>query len=214
MFGSPRNELVQSPFGSQIFDIMSRPKQYALCHPDRPVEARGLCRECYAREYFLAHKTEIYAKRKTYKEAHPGAEAEYSREYRKRHKAEYLEWEAQRREDRPEEALFFRARIRARKDGLPFTITRSDIVIPEMCPVLGIPLRRNVGGKAGNDNSPTVDKIIPALGYTPSNSAVISSRANRLKSDATSEELRRIADWIDEVTSTCLVSGTIERVPQ
>jgi hypothetical protein len=36
--------------------------------------------------------------------------------------------------------LFHHARERALAKGLPFAITLDDVVIPDVCPVLGIPL--------------------------------------------------------------------------
>jgi hypothetical protein len=47
-----------------------------------------------------------------------------------------------------------------------------------------------------NDNAPTLDRINNSCGYVPGNVAVISWRANRIKCDATPEELRRIADYV------------------
>lgn len=46
--------------------------------------------------------------------------------------------------------------------------------------------------------SPSIDRIVPELGYVPGNIAIISWRANDLKKDATADEMRRIADWIDK----------------
>lgn len=71
-----------------------------------------------------------------------------------------------------------------------FTITPADIeaVYPKdgKCPVLGIDL-----------TTPSLDKIIPALGYVPGNIAVISMKANMLKGDETDPEVfRKIADWL------------------
>jgi hypothetical protein len=86
------------------------------------------------------------------------------------------------------------ARKRAREQGLPFSITHEDIRIPERCPILGIELSTNEGW-AGND-SPSLDKIIPELGYAPGNIAVISWRANRLKGDGTLEEIEAVAAWM------------------
>lgn len=48
----------------------------------------------------------------------------------------------------------------------------------------------------GLDTQPTIDRIIPALGYVPGNIVVISHRANRMKSDGTAEEHERIAAWL------------------
>ena len=85
------------------------------------------------------------------------------------------------------------AKGRAKKLGLPFDLCPKDIVIPAVCPVLGIPLFSNVGKLGSTPNSPTVDRIIPVKGYTQGNIQVISHRANTIKSDATAEELMQVA---------------------
>lgn len=89
-------------------------------------------------------------------------------------------------------ALFGRAKARALAKGVPFTITVADIVVPAMCPALGLPMV--LGGD--RENSPTLDRVIPALGYVPGNVRVISYRANRIKTDATIEELRGITAYL------------------
>lgn len=64
--------------------------------------------------------------------------------------------------------------------------------------MLGLRLRvRN--GKGTNPNSATLDRLIPKLGYVPGNVAVISDRANRIKADATVEEITAVADWLRKV---------------
>ena len=88
------------------------------------------------------------------------------------------------------------AKKRAAEKGVPFAITHDDIVIPEDCPVLGIKLERAVGKSVLHAASPTLDKIIPALGYVPGNIAVISWRANRIKADGTLEELEALVEWM------------------
>lgn len=87
--------------------------------------------------------------------------------------------------------MFNNARIRARAKGLPFSITKEDIVVPAVCPVLGVPLTLPVGNSPG-DTSPSLDRIIPALGYVPGNVRVISYRANRIRNDATIAELEAV----------------------
>jgi len=81
------------------------------------------------------------------------------------------------------------ARARALRRGLPFTITDRDINIPELCPVFGMPLAFTGGRQGGGPWSPTLDRIIPELGYIPGNVQVVSMKFNRLKSDATPQEL-------------------------
>jgi hypothetical protein len=97
----------------------------------------------------------------------------------------------------------YAARARAKRKGLPFSITAADIVIPERCPVLGIPLAPGSGGPGVGPagNAPTLDRIVPSLGYVPGNVVVISWRANRIKADATPDELDAIASWVRRVTA-------------
>lgn len=83
------------------------------------------------------------------------------------------------------------ARSRAKKRGLPFDITYEDVVVPEFCPILGIPLKEK-GRPGWSDNSPSLDRIIPEKGYVKGNVRVISNRANRIKIDATIEELELV----------------------
>ncbi len=87
------------------------------------------------------------------------------------------------------------AKIRAKKRGVPFSITLSDVAIPDFCPVLGIPILANARG-GFNPNSASIDRIIPDLGYIPGNVQVISLRANLLKRDGTAEELMKVALWL------------------
>lgn len=72
------------------------------------------------------------------------------------------------------------------------------MVIPDFCPVLGLPLYRNSGGAAQGPNSPSLDRVNPALGYVRGNVKVISSKANAIKSNATPEELLRVAAYYQE----------------
>lgn len=93
--------------------------------------------------------------------------------------------------------LWLSAKRRAEAQGLPFNIERTDIVVPEFCPILGIELRPGAGKV--EDHSPTLDRIIPSKGYVKGNVVVISMRANRLKSNANVDELRRIASFYDQI---------------
>lgn len=92
-----------------------------------------------------------------------------------------------------EYAMFYDARKRALSRGLPFSIKPDDIVIPGACPILGIPLLAD----GPRDSRPSLDRVIPEQGYTPDNVRVVSFRANRIKSDATAEELRRILAYVE-----------------
>lgn len=96
----------------------------------------------------------------------------------------------------PEKRLLVVAKARAKKNNIPFNIEQSDIIIPEFCPLLGIRLENCAGklkrGEKIPDSCPSLDRLVPNLGYTKGNVWVISLRANKLKNDASLEELEKI----------------------
>lgn len=101
--------------------------------------------------------------------------------------------------------LLNRAKRRAGRKGIPFGITEADVVIPNLCPVFGVPLAGAGEGKW----APSLDRVDSSEGYVPGNVAVISYLANTLKNSGTAEQHRLIADWIDNVTkleTTCAQS--------
>ncbi len=95
------------------------------------------------------------------------------------------------RERHPLGNMLTGARRRAKRDGVPFSITEKDLYpLPKYCPILEIELDYN-RTKLGN-NSPSLDKIIPSLGYVLGNVCIISNRANQKKSDFTLKELEKL----------------------
>lgn len=104
---------------------------------------------------------------------------------------------AKRRRD-PITNMLALARARCRRSGVEFSLTASDLTIPEFCPVLGIKLTYGLGKGEGNslavrDTRASLDRIDNKRGYVPGNVAVVSYRANRIKSDADVSELLKIA---------------------
>jgi hypothetical protein len=89
------------------------------------------------------------------------------------------------------------AKTRAKKLGVPFDLTVEDIVVPDRCPVLGMAITHQYGKRAA-DFSPSLDRIIPALGYVKGNVRIISWRANYLKNNGTADEFEAIARYIRE----------------
>lgn len=94
--------------------------------------------------------------------------------------------------------MLIEARRRAVKRGLEFDLEISDIIIPEICPVLGIPLFRGYaeGKRTPGPNSPSLDRFDSTKGYTKGNVKVISWQANRIKSDATARELELVLNYV------------------
>lgn len=98
-------------------------------------------------------------------------------------------WQA----NNPELFRLYQLRSRAKKKGVPFDLTVEDMTHPTHCPILGIELDNN---SESFELKPTLDRLIPERGYVRSNVQWISSRANRIKSDATPEEIESVATWI------------------
>ena len=97
---------------------------------------------------------------------------------------------------RIQKLMWERAKSRAERDGVPFDIVPEDIIIPEYCPIFS-----NMRLVPGNDGytkncAPSLDKIIPELGYVKGNIWVISSFANAMKNSATLEQLHIFAEKI------------------
>lgn len=83
---------------------------------------------------------------------------------------------------------------KCRQLGLPFDLDEDYLrsIWVETCPVFGVPLTR---GERMNPNNAELDRFVPALGYTKGNVSFMSSRANRIKRDATTDELSKLASW-------------------
>ena len=92
------------------------------------------------------------------------------------------------------------AKRRAIKDGREFDITLEDLLpLPTVCPVLGTVLNyTGTQAKGFVDNSPSIDRIDSSKGYIKGNVQIISWRANRVKADATVEELEAVIKYMKE----------------
>jgi hypothetical protein len=125
---------------------------------------------------------------------------ENAKRWRDENKKSLNEKRKQYNKENPERRMVAAAKKTAKSKGLDFNIDASDIVIPDECPVLGIKLQIGVGTRS--DNSPSLDRIVPSKGYTKGNVIVISWRANRLKQDATIEEMDAIASFYKQLIAT------------
>jgi Zn finger protein HypA/HybF involved in hydrogenase expression len=96
----------------------------------------------------------------------------------------------------PEWKMHQRAKQRCKQTGRDFNIEVSDIVIPDVCPILGIKLNVNSGRSGAYNNSPSLDRIDNSKGYIKGNVQVVSQLANSMKSYASNEELHKFAQWV------------------
>lgn len=74
--------------------------------------------------------------------------------------------------------------------GFDFNLDRSDIVVPDCCPILGTPFEYKTYYTS------SIDRIDSDKGYIKGNVQVISHKANAMKNSATKEELVKFANWI------------------
>jgi len=96
----------------------------------------------------------------------------------------------------PETKMWRRAKNRAKERNQEFDLDRSDVVIPDTCPILGIPLKMHMGKSGGLPDSPALDRVDNTKGYVKGNVQVISHLANCMKSSANNSELRKFAEWV------------------
>lgn len=141
------------------------------------------------------------------------ANKEHLSETRKAHYENNKEKTLKRQQDRraalflesPKEAWLYYtaqgARHRAKKKGLAYDKDLSGLFLPDVCPVLGIPLKYSDRRGSPSADSPSLDRIVPEYGYVRSNLRVISHRANMLKSNASIDELRHVLADIEACLS-------------
>lgn len=161
--------------------LVPKPRSAYVAAKTTKNKLRGECKACHC-ERMKAR----YA-------ADPKAVNASSVEWRKNNKEKRNNTETKWRTSNPEKHLLQSVRNRGKGCNLEL----SDIVIPEVCPALGIPLEVNTKDRTKRpDNIPSIDRVDPTKGYVKGNVRIISFRANRIKQDATEEELRAIAAYM------------------
>jgi len=136
----------------------------------------------YNPTYKAAHKEEAAASRQTYYE-------ENKEQLKAAQKAKYRA--------NPLKYLIYAAKARSEKFGFDFNLTETSLVMPDVCPVFKTPF------VVGDRNlAPSLDRIDPKRGYVEGNVAIISFRANRLKMNASLEELKQLVAWLESAQSS------------
>ena len=100
------------------------------------------------------------------------------------------------------EKAFQSSRRRAKEKNLPFNLDVQYLrsIYTENCPVFDVPMTWGNLGVGKNIYSPSLDRIIPALGYVRGNVVFISDKANRIKAEFESKDLYAVADWQHKIT--------------
>lgn len=87
------------------------------------------------------------------------------------------------------------AKKRAKKNGLEFNVTKDDIELVHVCPILGVPLKRHRGKMERNSYS--LDRVDSTKGYVKGNVRIVSWWANYLKERLTLEQARNLVRYME-----------------
>ncbi|WP_293935384.1 hypothetical protein [Iodobacter sp.] len=82
------------------------------------------------------------------------------------------------------------AKYRAELAQVEFTLELDDFRVSKNCPIFKRPYILG-----DNDYAPSLDRIVPSIGYVKSNVVVVSSKANRMKNNGTADDLKAIAEF-------------------
>lgn len=155
---------------------------------------RGECKECCKKKYEDGEKGAARREQRKLSKQNKRDNQEYRQAEYKRNKDKLLQDEISYKK-----YMLRSAKRRAKLQKVPFDLTPDDFDIPEVCPLLNIPLHFHIGELQAQFDSPSLDKIIPQLGYVKGNVLVISNRANTIKNNATIEELILLTNNLNEL---------------
>ena len=148
----------------------------------------------YNQIYYEKNKEKLKEDASSYYEENREKVLVVVREYRDNNRQLIREKGRQYYRDNLKNRLVNAARSRSKKSGLEFDITEDDIDIPDVCPLLNIPLFVGEGRKSVKSNSASLDRIDSSRGYTKDNVWIISFKANTMKSNSTLDEFVMMAE--------------------
>jgi hypothetical protein len=165
--------------------VKERRKLYYQNNTEKMKERKKLYRQNntervkeYSRLYYQDNLEKVKERRKLYYQNNPEKERERNKIYRQNNR---------------KKEMIRHARLRAKEKQLPFDLQEEDIMVPQVCPVFGTPLQN--GEKIMSSNSPSLDRIIPEKGYVKGNVIIVSEKVNRIKSNATPEEIIAVGEF-------------------
>ena len=93
------------------------------------------------------------------------------------------------RTSNPSKYMLTRIRNSARDRGLDFNLELEDLVVPEVCPILGLPFDYD-----SPHYTPSVDRLDNNKGYIKGNIVIMTTLANRMKFQADFKVWRLFAE--------------------
>ncbi len=105
------------------------------------------------------------------------------------------------RQNNPFKHRCTRSRTRAKSLKVAFDLTPEYLqsIWTGVCPVLGVSL--NLVTDAKDELAAELDRFIPEKGYTKGNVHFLSRKANRLKNNVSTQELKNLLKWMEKVES-------------
>ena len=156
----------------------------------------------YGKKYYQENKEKRTESYKKYYQENKEKINEHSKEYYQENKEKIIERNKQYRLENKERWMCTTSKVRAKQKNLPFNLSTEYLkeIWPEdnKCPALGINMKK--GDFCVADHSPTLDRIIPKLGYIKGNVQVVSALANRIMSDATVNQVMAVAKHYEKIT--------------
>lgn len=158
------------------------------CGEDKVHGAKGLCRTCYHRQWKddnREHRNHYErVNRKQLRDANP-------EKYRKRAKAHYqsVAWAKR---------ILSYSTLQQERSSISLNFLSCLQTNTITCPCCGVALNYEATNKRESrpSNIASLDRIIPELGYTENNVAIICIRCNRLKNNMTLDELEMLITYI------------------
>ena len=151
------------------------------------------------KRYRLKNREAISAAREKYYQENKEAILEWQKIYRLKNKEANKRY----RQKKWEKQRIKGALRRAKAKNLPFNITEEYVksITPKdmICPALGIKMNTSVEDL---DSKPSLDRLVPEKGYVKGNVIVVSFKVNRIKADATPEELMKVAIFYEKLFDT------------
>ena len=124
----------------------------------------------------------------------------YKKEYNKKYYQENKDYFKEYSIKKPWVAMTRDAKSRT---NLPFNITSEYVksIWPEdnTCPALDIKFKQGTEGSPV-DSSPSLDRIIPKLGYIKGNVQIVSHLANKIMNNATPDQVMAVAKHYKKIT--------------
>lgn len=173
---------------------------YIITQKNGSKKYRNKCISCLNKlnkEWRIQNKTKLMVKNTINYEKNKEKRLESNKKWREKNKEKVKQNRNNKYKNNLEYMLWKSAKIRAQKNNLEFNIEVTDIVIPNICPVLNIPIFYQPTGGKPTHYSPSLDRIDNNKGYIKGNIEVISWRANNLKRDATMTELKSIVSYYE-----------------